>query len=220
LRQFCRNAWHARFHDRELALGIGIVDPVIQAAAFQRVVDLAGAIRGDDDDRRLRRLDGAELGNCHLEVAENFQEIRLERLVGAVEFVDQQHRRAGDVRLQRLQQWTLDQKAFGEDIRRQLFAIGIAGGFRQPDRNHLCRAAPLVDGGGDVETFVALQANQLAPERGRQNLGDFGLADAGFPFEKQRAPHPQRQIGHRRQRPLGQVAARGEQFEHPIDGFG
>jgi hypothetical protein len=59
---------------------------VIEAAALQRVVNLAGAVRGDDDDRRLRRLDGAEFGDRDLEVAENFQKIRLERLVGAVEF--------------------------------------------------------------------------------------------------------------------------------------
>ena len=35
-----------------LALGVRIVDPVVQAAAFQRVVDLARAIARDDDDRR------------------------------------------------------------------------------------------------------------------------------------------------------------------------
>ena len=47
---------------------------------------------------------------------EDFQQIGLERLVGAVEFVDQQHRRAGDIRLQRLQQRPLDQIALGEDV--------------------------------------------------------------------------------------------------------
>ena len=146
--------------------------------------------------------------------------IRLERLVGAVEFVDQKHRRAGDVRLQRLQQRALDQKTLGENVRRQLVAIGIAGGFRQPDRDHLRRAAPLVDGGRNVEPFVALQADQLAAERGRQNLCDFGLADAGLAFEKQRPSHAQRQIGHRRQRALGEIAARGQQLEHAIDGCG
>jgi hypothetical protein len=46
---------------------------VVKTAALQRIVDLAGAVRGDDDDRRLRRLDGAEFGDRDLEVAENFQ---------------------------------------------------------------------------------------------------------------------------------------------------
>ena len=150
----------------------------------------------------------------------DFQQIRLERLVGAVEFVDQQHRRAGDIRLQRLQQRPLDQKALGENVRRQLLAIGIAGGFRQPDRDHLRGAVPLIDRGGDVEAFIALQPDQLAPQRRRQHLCDFGLADAGLAFEKQRPAHAQRQIGHRRQRTLGEIAARGQQLEHRIDGFG
>ncbi len=47
----------------------------------------------------------------------DFQQIGLERLVGAVEFVDQKHRRARDIRLQRLQQRPLDQIALGEDVR-------------------------------------------------------------------------------------------------------
>ena len=39
-------------------------------------------------------------------------------LVGAVELVDQQHRRAGNVGLKRLQQRPLDQVTVGEDVGR------------------------------------------------------------------------------------------------------
>jgi hypothetical protein len=38
----------------QLALGVGEVDPVVQAAALDRVVDLARAVAGEDHDRRLR----------------------------------------------------------------------------------------------------------------------------------------------------------------------
>jgi hypothetical protein len=48
--------------DRELAHRIGKVDPVIQAAPLDRVVDLARAVRRDDDDRRRLRPQGAEFG--------------------------------------------------------------------------------------------------------------------------------------------------------------
>ncbi len=89
---------------------------MVETAALQRVVNFTGAVRGDDDDRRLRRLHGAEFGYRDLEIAENFQEISLESLVGAVEFVDQQHRRAGHIRLQRLQQRPFDQIALGENV--------------------------------------------------------------------------------------------------------
>ena len=54
-RQRLRRARTLAAHDRELALRVGIVDPVIEAAALDRVVDLARAVRRDDDDRRRRR---------------------------------------------------------------------------------------------------------------------------------------------------------------------
>src|SRR4051812_46035700 len=159
LRQFCGDAGHARLDDRELAIRVRIIDPVIETTPLQRVVDLAGAVGGDDDDRRARRLHGAEFGDRHLEVAEDFEQIGLERLVGAVELVDQQHRRPGDVRLQRLEQRSLDHVAIGENVGRQLIAIGISGGLGHPDRDHLRGAIPLVDRRGDVEAFVTLQAD-------------------------------------------------------------
>ena len=56
-------------------------------------MDLAGAVGGDDHDRRLRGLDRAELRDGHLEVGQHLEQERLERLVGAVELVDQEHRR-------------------------------------------------------------------------------------------------------------------------------
>src|SRR5450755_199342 len=54
--------------DLELASDVGIVDPVIEAAALQRIVDLARPVARDDDDRRRRRArpDRAELGNRQL----------------------------------------------------------------------------------------------------------------------------------------------------------
>ena len=91
---------------------------MIQTPALQRIVDFTGAVRGDNDDGRMRRLHSAEFGNSDLEVAENFQQISFERLVSAIEFVYQEHRRADYVRLQRLQQRPLDQIALGENVRR------------------------------------------------------------------------------------------------------
>ena len=64
----------------------------------------------------MRGLDGAELRDGHLEVGEHFEQERLERLVGAVELVDQQHRRACRIGLERLQQRPLDQEALGEHV--------------------------------------------------------------------------------------------------------
>ena len=107
---------HLAPHDLQLARGIGIVDPMIEAAPLQRVVDLARAVGGDDDDRRLFGLDGAELRHRHLEVGQDLEQERLERLVGAVELVDQEHRGRARLAGQRLEHRAADQVFFGEDI--------------------------------------------------------------------------------------------------------
>ena len=100
---------------------------------------------------------------------------------------------AGDIRLQRLQDRPLDQEAVGEDVLRQRLAVDVAGRLGEPDLHHLRRIVPLIDGGGDVEPLVALQADQLSPERLGQHLGDLGLADARLAFQEQRPPHLERQ---------------------------
>ena len=46
--------------------------------------------------------DRSDLRDRHLKIGEDFEQEGLERLVGAVELVDQQYRRAADIRLQRL----------------------------------------------------------------------------------------------------------------------
>ena len=43
---------HAGPHDGDLALELRVLDPVVEAAALERVVHLAGAVARDDDDRR------------------------------------------------------------------------------------------------------------------------------------------------------------------------
>ena len=63
---------------------------------------LARAVRGEDDDGRFGGLDGAKFGDGDLEVGEGFEEEGLERLVGAVDLVDQKDRRAAGLRAHRV----------------------------------------------------------------------------------------------------------------------
>jgi hypothetical protein len=71
--------------------------------------------------------------------------------------------------------------------------------FSHADRRHLALHVPLVHRARDVEAFVALQPDQLAPEPARERLGELGLADAGFAFEEQ-GDVPVRARGRRRWR--------------------
>ncbi len=169
---------------RKFARGIRITDPVIETAPLERVMDFARAIGCDDDDRRMRGFHRSHFRDRHLKVGEHFKEKRLERFIGAVELVDQQHGGAGGIGLQRLQQWPLDEKAFGEDIVLKALTIFRALGLAETDGDHLRGVIPFIDGGRDIEPFIALQPDQPSAERLAQDLGDLGLADAGLPLEE------------------------------------
>ena len=85
--------------------------------------------------------------------------------------------------------------------------VMLAGGLGQPDRHHLRGIVPFVDRARDVEALVTLQADQLSAERGGENLGDLGLADAGLALEEQRPTKPQAQEKNRRQRAVADVGS-------------
>ncbi len=120
------------------------------------------------------------------------------------------------MRQQRTQQRTLDQEAFGVQVARQALARRPRR-FRQSDLDELARDIPLVGRRVDVQPFVALQADQFRVERGGENLGDFGLAGSGFAFDEQRSLQLQRQEYGRRQLAVGNVVARGKQFDGGVD---
>jgi hypothetical protein len=63
---------------------------VVEAAALERVVDLARAVRGEDHTGGLCGPDRADLRDRDLEVREDLQQVCLELLVGPVDLVDQQ----------------------------------------------------------------------------------------------------------------------------------
>ena len=114
---------HLARDDAHFLLEAREVDPQVETAAAERVGQLAHAVRGQDDVRRVRRLDRADLGDRHLEVGEHLEQEGLELLVGAVDLVDQQHRRLA-VLADGLEQRAPDQEGLGED-RRFLLAAGV-----------------------------------------------------------------------------------------------
>ncbi len=121
-------------------------------------------------NRRMLGLYRADLRDRDLEIGQHFQQEGLERLVGTVELVDQQDRRTGDVRLEGLQQGTLDQEALGKDVVPS--AITIASPMASASRIAIIcrRVVPFIDRCGDVEAFVALQADQPPSEGADRTL--------------------------------------------------
>ena len=187
--------------DGQFAVKGGIVHPVIQAAPLQRVMNLARAVRGQDHDGGFSGLDRAKFGDRHLKIRQGLQQERLERLVRAVQLVDQQDRRAPVLRLHRLQQGPGDQVFLGEKLGLQRATVGPARGFCRADGDHLGGKVPLGHRTGGIQTFVALQPDQAAAKARGDGLGDLGLAHAGLAFQKQRTAKAQGQEDHRRQRP-------------------
>ena len=188
-RQFPGDFRRARGDDFPFAIRVRVIDPVIQAAPLQRIVNFAGAVGGENDDgtRVVGRAHRAELGDGDLKIRQHFQQERFKRFIGAIEFIDQQHRRgAGNRQVQRLQQRARGKEFAAVNGLRQIARFGALAAARvgQTDRHHLLCGIPFVGGTGKIETFVALQANQRAFKHGRENLRDVGFADAGFAFEK------------------------------------
>ena len=143
-----------------------VVDPVVEAAALERVVQIARAVGGEDDDRRDAPRGSCRARDRHRRLGEQLEQERLEVVVGAVELVDEQHRRAA-----------------GPGARSPAAAGGGAGtrgrtgrprrarsprGLREPDPQQLPRVVPLVEGLGRVDALVALQADQRRVERARR----------------------------------------------------
>ena len=76
--------------DGEFVGSSRIIDPVIKATTLQGVMHFARPVGRHDHDWRLDGLHRSEFGDRHLEIREHFEQERLEGLVRAVEFIDQE----------------------------------------------------------------------------------------------------------------------------------
>ena len=92
LGQFFRCIRYFDLEDFEFAFCVRVIDPEIETAALDRIVDFTRPVRRDDDDRRLGGLDCADLGDGYLKIRQDFEQECFERLIRAVELIDQQDR--------------------------------------------------------------------------------------------------------------------------------
>ena len=88
---------------------------MVKAAALDGVVQLTGAVAGQNGDRRELRLHRANLGDADLVLPQVLQQKGLKRLISAVYLVDQQHG-TGCRCLQGLQQRAADEVAVLVDL--------------------------------------------------------------------------------------------------------
>jgi hypothetical protein len=166
-------------------------------------VQVPGAVGGQDRHRPHRRPAGTELRDRHRALGEQFEQERLELVVGPVHLVDEQHRRARSGVVDRGQQ-----RPGQEVVRAEQVGLldGRALRLGQSDREQLPRVVPLVERLGRGEPLVALQPQQHGVECGRQRLGRLRLADSRLTLEQQRLPHAYGQEQRGRQALVGEVA--------------
>ena len=165
--------------------------------------------------RPLARANGAELRHRHLEVGEHFQQERLELLVAAVDLVHQQHRRPALVR-DGLEQRPLEEERLAEDLRLRL-RRSVAVALLKANVQELARVVPLVERCIGVQTFIALQADQVRREQAGEHLGDFGLPHARVAFDQERLVQLEREMQRGRDGRVGHVRFAIELLEELCD---
>ena len=159
---------------------------------------VAGAVAGEHDERRRVGAERAELGDRDLPVGQHLEQVGLELVVGAVDLVDEQHRRRALAWLDRPQQRPLDEEAL-------LVQLGLerVGRRARPTRRWPRRRA----GGG---------AGGRSPSRRRPGRRRCPRSTAGGSARRRstpRAPWPARSC-RRRPRPRAAAAGAANGEEH------
>ena len=151
---------HLGADDGQLPVPLRVIQPVVQAAPLDRVVELAGAVAGEDGHGLDRRPHRADLRNADLVFTQVLQQECFKRFVRAVHLVNQQHgarRRC----FQRLQQRAADQVAvlvdLALDLRNGVAASGFQPGLGGTHVQQLRRVVPLVQSFALLQTVVTLQ---------------------------------------------------------------
>src|SRR5258708_653942 len=183
-RQAVRRLGGARTHDLDLLLEVGVVDPVVEAAALERVMHLASAVGGDDHERSTLGFDGSDFGDRDLEVGQELEQKRLELLVGPIDLVDQQHRRDWIVVVYGIEEGPSQEELGAEDL--ALRDAAVLPFTHQPDVQELPRIIPLVDRMRQVDAFVALEADEPRAQHVGHDLCGLRLADPGLAFDEER----------------------------------
>ena len=95
-------------------------------------MDLPRAVRRQNDHRAGGGFDRSELRYRDLEVGQQFQQKRLERFIGAIQFVDQQHGRR-QIGIDRRQQRPRQQELPRVNVAGKRVPIGLPGRLGQTD---------------------------------------------------------------------------------------
>ena len=177
--------------DGRRPLEIRVVDPVVEAAALQRVVELAAAVGGEHDDRAAAAVKVPSSGtvtepsprnsNSSASNSSSARSISSMRSTGALRAL------VADAAQDR----PLVQELLGEQV-----GLGqpVVAGLREADGEDLALVVPLVERLGRGEALVALEPDERRAERAGHRVRRRGLADPGLTLEEERTAERQREV--------------------------
>src|SRR5712692_124607 len=205
-------------HDLHLLLEVRVIDPVVETAALESVVNLAGAVRRDDHERGLLGFDGADLGDRDLEVGQQLEQKGLELFVRPVDLIDQEHRRRGVVVVDGVQQRAAEEELRAEDL--TLCQPAVFALVEEPDVQELAWVVPLVNRVGEVDSLVALEADEPSAKHFRHDLGGLRLSHPRLTFDEERLFQLQREEDRRREAAIADVALFAKALLNVVDAGG
>jgi hypothetical protein len=190
-----------------------------EAATLQCLRQLARGVGGEHDEGPTYGGDGAELRDRHLEVGEHLEQQAFHLDVGLVDLVDEQD--GGVVAGDRVEQRPGEQELLGEDVVVGLLPGGAAVLVLPSclDPEQLLLVVPLIKRSRLVQTFVALESDEVGRRGAGDGLRELGLAYAGRALDEQRLLERAREVDRRGRRLVGEVPDLGQPFLGVIGGL-
>ena len=133
--QFGGDPRHRRFDDLSFPLGGGVVDTDAQTSSPDGISEFTGLVRRDEDPRNSGTSHSTKFGDGDLALVERLEQQRIERIVGSIQFVDEQDDRFSGT--QGLKQGPLEQELLAEE---RLGGNRLAGSARRPASSWAARS--------------------------------------------------------------------------------
>src|SRR5713226_388385 len=170
-----------------------IIDPMVETAPLEGVVNLPRTVRGQKNVGPKLGANRSDLRYRDLEVREDLQQKGFKFHVRTIDLVDKQNGWSGAVALNRLQERPLNEIFLGEDLGLYRIPISSAHLF-ELDAQHLLGIVPFVERIVGIQSLVALETDEFCLHDLSQHFGDLGLADARLSLEQHGFPHSHRKI--------------------------
>ena len=196
-------AGHLRGDDLPLALGVGVVEVQVEAAALERLGQLAGGVGGEHHERPARRghacrARGWSPGSPTAPPAAGPRPRRRSC---------RPRRRAAPSGSSRRIAVSSGRVSRNSSVKMSSWVSSHARSSPLGlDAQQLLLVVPLVERARLVEPLVALQPDQLGAGRPRHRLGQLGLADAGRALDQQRLLQRSGEVRRGGGRRVGEVA--------------